>query len=120
MSNHKQNGTCVLYVDQLLNGDAKDRTREDIRSIRPEELEKEGRFQTPCCAYLVEYIDKFKEEYDGHIGLGFSADGDDYFEDFSHCPFCGSPISYTIRKTFRMVQEGTAGVWTKQEVIGVE
>jgi hypothetical protein len=115
MINNKINDRCVLFVDQLLNADEKDRTKEDVRSIRPEGLEKEGRFKTPCCAYLVEYIDRFKEEYDGHIGLGFSADGDDYFEDFSHCPFCGSPISYTIRKRFRMVQEGNGKPWTMQE-----
>jgi hypothetical protein len=116
MSNNKLNERCVLFVDRILNADANDRTIEDIRFIKPEAIEKEERFGTPCCEYLIEYIDKFKEEYDGHIGLGFLADGDDYFEDFINCPFCGAPISYTIRKTFKMVQEGTVGLWKKQDV----
>jgi hypothetical protein len=116
MSNKKLNDDCILFVDHILNADENDRTREEIRSIRPEALEKEGRFRIPCCEYLVEYIDKFEEVYDGHIGLGFCADGDDYFEDFSNCPFCGAPISYSVRKTFKMVPEKTAGRWVKQEV----
>jgi hypothetical protein len=116
MNNEKLNDSCELFVDEILNADVNDRAIEDVRSIQPEELEKEGRFDTPCCGYLVEYIDKFKEVYDGHIGLGFQADGDDYFEDFSNCPFCGAPISYVIRKRFRMVPGKSAGLWIKQEV----
>jgi hypothetical protein len=115
MSNSRLNGRCELFVDRILNADGNDRTRSETRSIRPEGLEKEGRFGTPCCDYLVQYIDRFKEEYDGHIGLAFVEDGDEYFEDFTNCPFCGAPISYTIRKSFRMVQEGSAGPWKKQE-----
>jgi hypothetical protein len=116
MKNKKLNNYCILFVDRILNADENDRSREDVRSIKPEATEKEGRFSTPCCGYLVEYIDRFKEEYDGHIGLGFQADDDDYFEDFANCPFCGSPITYVIRKTFKMVPEKTTGQWTKQEV----
>ena len=116
MSNNKLNENCTLFVDQVMNSDANDRNREDVRSIVPESEEKEGRFKTPCCEYLVEYIDKFKEVYDGHIGLGFIADGDEYFEDFTNCPFCGAPISYVIRKTFKMVPGETSGSWIKHEI----
>ncbi len=115
MSNKKLNDNCILFVDQILNGDEHDRTREEIRSIVPEVTEKEGRFSTPCCEYLVSYIDNFKEVYDGHIGIGFSSDGDEYFEDFTNCPFCGAPISYLIGKTYRMVPGKTVGTWVKQE-----
>jgi len=116
MSNKKLNDRCLLFVDQIINADENDRNKEEVRSIKPEAIVKEGRFRTPCCEYLLEYIDKFMEVYDGHIGLGFSADGDDYFEDFTNCPFCGAPISYVIRKTFRMVPGKSAGSWIKQEV----
>jgi hypothetical protein len=112
MMNNKLNDDCILFVDRILNADQSDRTKEDARSIKPEE----ERFKTPCCEYLVKYIDKFKEEYDGHIGLGFSEDGDDYFEDFTNCPFCGAPISYVVRKTFKLVSDATARKWVKQEV----
>ena len=61
-------------------------------------------------------FDKFKEVYDGHIGLEFTADGDEYFEDFTNCPFCGAPISYVIRKTFRMVPGKTGGSWIREEI----
>jgi hypothetical protein len=110
--NKKLSANCIIFVDQILNADQNDRTKEDIRSVKPEE----ERFKTPCCEYLVEHIDRFKEEYDGHIGVGFSIDGDDYFEDFTNCPFCGAPISYTVRKTFRMVSDAAARKWVKQEV----
>ena len=103
MSNNKLNDDCIIFIDEVVNSDANDRTREDVRSVTPESVERQGRFRTPCCEYLVEYIDKFKEVYDGHIGLGFIADGEDYFEDFTNCPFCGAPISYVTRKKFRMV-----------------
>jgi hypothetical protein len=116
MSNNKLNDRCILFVDQVANSDDKDRNREDVRSITPESAVKEGRFKTQCCDYLVEYIDKFKEVYDGHIGLGFIVDDDDYFEDFTNCPFCGAQISYSVRKTFRMVPGKTAGSWIKQEI----
>ena len=115
MSNKKLNDKCILFVDQILNADENDRAREDVRTVKPEAIEKVGRFKTPCCDNLVEYVDKFKEVYDGHIGLGFSADGDDYFEDFTNCPFCGAPISYAVRKSFKMVAEKPAGVWVMQE-----
>lgn len=116
MNNKKLNEKCILFIDQILNADQNDRTREDIRSIKPEETGKEGRFGTPCCEYLVENIDRFVQVYDGHIGLEFQADGDDYFEDFTNCPFCGAPISYVIRKTFKMVSDKPLGRWVKQEV----
>ena len=115
MSNNQLNDRCIIFVDRILNADIKDRTKKDIRSFKPEEIEKEARFETPCCEYMVENIDRFNDVYDGHIGLGFVADGDDYFEDFTNCPFCGAPISYAIRKTFNMVPGG-AGLWIKQEV----
>jgi hypothetical protein len=115
MSNNQLNDRCIIFVDRNLNGDDNDRTKKDIRSFKPEGIEKEGRFKTPCCEYMVENIDKFKEVYDGHIGLEFLQEGEEYFEDFTNCPFCGAPISYAIRKTFNMVL-GTSGLWVKQEV----
>ncbi|HEY3420640.1 MAG TPA: hypothetical protein VGK23_08825 [Methanomassiliicoccales archaeon] len=116
MSNKQLNDRCVIFVDQILNADEKDRTKEDVRSIEPEVTEKEGRFKIPCCEYLVDNIGRFKGVYDGHIGLEFSVDGEEYFEDFTNCPFCGAAISYAIRKTYKMVQGRNAGQWTKQEV----
>ncbi len=115
MGNYQLNDRCVIFVDQILNGDSKDRTREDLRSIKPEELAKDGRFKTSCCEYMVENLDRFKELYDGHIGLGFTLDEEEYFEDFTNCPFCGVPISYAVRKTYKMVPGKTAGQWVKQE-----
>lgn len=116
MGNKVLNDRSILFVDQILNADENDRTREDLRSIKPEAIEKDGRFRTPCCEYLVEYIDKFREVYDGHIGIGFSTDGDEYFEDFTNCPFCGAPISYLVRKTFKMVKEENGKGWVAMEV----
>ena len=116
MGNNRLNGACILFVDIILNGNEKDRMRKDVRSIKPEAIVKEGRFKTPCCEYLLEHIDHFKEEYDGHIGLGFSVDDEEYFEDFTNCPFCGVPITYAVRKTFKMVPGKGTDLWIKQEV----
>ncbi len=116
MSNKKLNDNCILFVDQVLNADEHDRTREEKRTIIPEMMEKEGRFRTPCCEYFVSYIENFKEVYDGHIGIGFSAGEDDYFEDFTNCPFCGASITYAIGKTYKMVPGKTIGSWVKLEV----
>ena len=116
MSNNQLNDRCIIFVDRILNADINDRSKKDVRSIKPEETEKEARFKTPCCEYLVENIDRFKEVYDGHIGLGFLLDGDDYFEDFTNCPFCGISISYTVRKTYKMVPGSASGIWVRQEV----
>jgi hypothetical protein len=115
MSNNQLNDRCIIFVDRILNGDSNDRAKKDIRTFKLEGIEKEGRFKTPCCEYMVENIDRFKEVYDGHIGLEFKLEDEDYFEDFTNCPFCGALISYAIRKTFNMVP-GTAGPWVKQEV----
>jgi hypothetical protein len=115
--NKKLNDNCILFVDVVLNGDEKDRTRDDKRTIKPEVAGNEERFESPCCEHLLEYVDKFKEVYDGHLGLEFIIDDEEYFEDFTNCPFCGANISYVVRKTFRMVSDGKARKWVKQEVI---
>ena len=115
MSNGKLNASCIILIDQVLNGDPSDRSREDVRSIKPDGLENERRFNTVCCDYMEQHIDQFKDVYDGHIGLEFKEDDDEYFEDFSHCPFCGAPISYVIRKKFRMVQEKAGSGWIRME-----
>jgi hypothetical protein len=115
MPNRNLNPACVILVDQILNGDPADRTREDVRSVMPEGLTKDRRFNTPCCDYMVQHIDQFKDVYDGHIGLEFVEDDEEYFEDYSNCPFCGSPITYIIRKRFRMVQDKNGSGWVRTE-----
>jgi hypothetical protein len=115
--NKKLNDKCVLFVDVVLNADEMDRSREDRRTSVPEVSGKDERFSSPCCENLLEYVDKFKEVYDGHLGLEFTTDGDEYFEDFTNCPFCGAGITYAVRKTFKMVPEGNPGKWAKREVL---
>lgn len=113
--NKRLSDSCILFVDVVLNADEKDRNREDKRTVLPDVSSNGQRFSSPCCEHLLEYVDKFKEVYDGHLGLEFTADGDDYFEDFTNCPFCGASISYAVRKTFTMVPDGK-GKWEKEEV----
>jgi len=116
LMNKKLNDNCILFVDVVLNGDEMDRSREDKRTIKPEVKGNKERFASPCCEHLLEYVDKFKEVYDGHLGLEFIDGGDEYFEDFTNCPFCGAGMSYAVRKTFRMVPDGKPGKWIRQEV----
>jgi hypothetical protein len=115
-TNKKLNDRCVLFVDVIMNADEKDRTREEKRTIIPEVSVNGERFAAPCCEHLLEYVDKFKEVYDGHLGLEFVTEGDEYFEDFTNCPFCGADISYSVRKTFEMVSAEKGNKWVKREV----
>jgi hypothetical protein len=115
--NNKLNDNCILFVDVVLNADEKDPTREDKRTILPEVTGNEERFASPCCENLLQYVDKFEDVYDGHLGLEFTVESDEYFEDFTNCPFCGANISYEVRKTFKMVSDGKAEKWVKQEVM---
>jgi hypothetical protein len=115
MPNRNLNSVCIILVDQIFNGDPTDRSKEDLRSVKPEGLEGERRFNTPCCDYMLQHIGHFKEVYDGHIGLEFKEDDEEYFEDYSNCPFCGSPVSYVIRKKFNMVPDKTGSNWVKME-----